>query len=313
MTNKNVVKSGNFWVCKCCDYKASRMEHMTRHLSTLKHKICENTKFDEENTNEKVEKVAKIEEDKLFVCECGKQYRHQSSLWNHKKKCTYEEEEEEEECEEIKNSNSNGISEELVVKLNEIVVNSVQTVIKELAPQIGTQIGTQNNTNTINNNQRFNINVFLNEKCKDAMNMSDFIKSIEVSLQQLDLTKTKGLEQGITNVIMENMSNLSVYERPIHCTDMKRETIYIKDDDKWEKDGDKTKIKYAIKKTSGKNYDALVKWTKENPDFMDSDDKQRYYALALSKLGKPLNGIDDKVIKKICNQTYIKDDLNDEL
>tara|TARA_B100000965_G_scaffold90472_2_gene73692 strand:- start:7163 stop:8029 length:867 start_codon:yes stop_codon:yes gene_type:complete len=288
------------------------MEHMTRHLSTLKHKICENTKFDEENTNEKVEKVAKIEEDKLFVCECGKQYRHQSSLWNHKKKCTYEEEEEEE-CEEIKNSNSNGISEELVVKLNEIVVNSVQTVIKELAPQIGTQIGTQNNTNTINNNQRFNINVFLNEKCKDAMNMSDFIKSIEVSLQQLDLTKTKGLEQGITNVIMENMSNLSVYERPIHCTDMKRETIYIKDDDKWEKDGDKTKIKYAIKKTSGKNYDALVKWTKENPDFMDSDDKQRYYALALSKLGKPLNGIDDKVIKKICNQTYIKDDLNDEL
>ena len=106
-----------------------------------------------------------------------------------------------------------------MVKLNEIVVNSVQTVIKELAPQIGTQIGTQNNTNTINNNQRFNINVFLNEKCKDAMNMSDFIKSIEVSLQQLDLTKTKGLEQGITNVIMENMSNLSVYERPIHCTD----------------------------------------------------------------------------------------------
>ena len=108
---------------------------------------------------------------------------------------------------------------------------------------------------------------------------------------------------------MENMRKLSVNERPIHCTDTKRDTLYIKDDDKWEKDRDKSKIKYAIKKASSKNYEALSNWTAENPDFMQSDDKQRYYALALSKLGKPLDGIDDKVIKKICNSTYIKDDL----
>tara|TARA_B100000965_G_scaffold165927_1_gene138267 strand:+ start:484 stop:1419 length:936 start_codon:yes stop_codon:yes gene_type:complete len=311
MADKKVEKGGKKWRCEICDYKTSRSDLFTKHLSTVKHKKLQNTYKYLQNTSEKVEKVAKNENDEenddenieeKFYCRCGRSYKHRQSLFKHQNNCDYEE----------KEPSGSGVTEEQVCKLisqnTEMMLNSFNTIIKEIAPQIGTQ-----NNNTINNNQRFNINVFLNEQCKDAMNMSDFIKSIEVSLQQLDLTKTMGLEQGITNVIMENMSRLSVYERPIHCTDTKRETLYIKDGDKWEKDKDKTKIKHAIKKTSGKNYDALVKWTKENPDFMDSDDKQRYYALALSKLGKPLDGIDDKVIKKICNSTYIKDDLNDEI
>ena len=306
MTEK-VAKVANNFYCEICDYKCSNKTNFEKHLSTLKHKNCENT----DKYLQKVAKVAKNENDEenddenieeKFYCRCGRSYKHRQSLFKHQNNCDYEE----------KDPSASGITEEQVCKLisqnTEMMLNSFNTIIKEIAPQIGTQ-----NNNTINNNQRFNINVFLNEQCKDAMNMSDFIKSIEVSLEQLDLTKNMGLEAGITKVIMENMSKLSVYERPIHCTDTKRDSLYIKDDDKWEKDRDKSKIKYMIKKASGKNYDALVRWTKENPDFMQSDDKQRYYALALSKLGKPLDGIDDKVIKKICNSTYIKDDLNDEI
>ena len=143
----------------------------------------------------------------------------------------------------------------------------------EIAPNMG-----NNNNNTINNNQKFNINVFLNEECKDAINMSDFLKSIEVSFEQLDYTKVNGLEKGITKVIMDNLNKLSKYERPIHCTDMKRETIYIKDDDRWEKDKDKEMIKKVINKTSNKNYTALVNWKDENPNFMNYDEKQAYFA-----------------------------------
>ena len=110
---------------------------------------------------------------------------------------------------------------------------------------------------------------------------------------------------------MENMNKLSLYERPIHCTDKKRETLYIKDNDTWEKDKGKEKLKKAINKTSNKNYTALINWKKENPDYMDYDHKQLYYAKAMSKLGKPIEDVDDKIVKKICNETYLKDNLED--
>ena len=176
----------------------------------------------------------------------------------------------------------------------------------DILPKIG---NVTNNTNNTNNNQRFNINVFLNEQCKDAINMSDFVKSIEVSIDQLDYTKNRGLTAGLSKTIMENMNKLSVYERPLHCTDIKRETLYIKEDDKWEKDNDKTKIKKAIKKASTKNYHALQSWKDENPDLDFNEDKQNYFAHTLSTLGKPINDIDDKIIKKLCKDVYVKDSI----
>ena len=103
------------------------------------------------------------------------------------------------------------------------------------------------------------------------------------------------------------MNKLSLYERPIHCTDTKRETLYIKDNNIWEKDTDKSKIKQAIKKTSNKNYTALTNWTKANPNFMKDDNKQLFYAKAISSVGKPLEGIDVKVIKNLCNSTKLKE------
>ena len=149
--------------------------------------------------------------------------------------------------------------------------------------------------------------MFLNEECKDAINMSDFIKSIQVSIEQLQYTTNNGLGKGITKVIMDNMNKLSKYERPLHCSDLKRETIYIKEDDKWEKDTHKDKLKKAINKTSNKNYSALCDWTSENPGFMKQDDKQYFYAKTASTIGKPICDLEDKIIKSICKENLMKE------
>ena len=183
---------------------------------------------------------------------------------------------------------------QITMQLNHMSDQAKQ--MTEIIPKIG---------HTQNNN--FNINVFLNENCKNALNMSDFLKSITISLEQLDFTKNHGLEKGITKVITDNINKLSLTERPIHCTDMKRETLYIKDNNIWEKDKDKSKIKQVIQKTSNKNYSALSDWSKENPDFLDNENKQDYYTKTITTIGKPIENIDKKIIKTLCKENYIKE------
>mgnify|MGYP006087834265 CR=1 FL=1 len=324
---KNEQNELNIFYCKCCHYKCFKKSNFNRHLLTAKHQKLENTitinqneqlKLKKEQKPLEVKKEEAIKQEILlgdFKCECGKAYKHYPSLWTHKKNCTFIEDTQIVEKPEGSNDYKDMIL-ELVKENKEMRTMMVeqQKTIGELIPKVGNNNSTtNNNNNTIN--QKFNINVFLNEQCKDAINMSDFIKQIEISLEQLDFTKTNGLEKGLTQAIMDNMNKLSVYERPMHCTDVKRETLYIKDNDTWEKDRDKSKIKQVIKKASNKNYTALTNWTKANPKFMEDDSKQMFYAKAMSKIGKPLDGIDDKVIKNLCNNTQIKeikDDLKDE-
>lgn len=289
MTDEKVAK---VYFCENCNYKCFNKTNFDKHLATRKH-------INLQNTDEKVAKDCKT-----FVCICGKSYKHRQSLFTHQSKCTYEP---------VKNEevNETSVSQDLileVVKKQQDQISQLTDAIKDIAPKLGNNNTT--NSNNTNNTNQFNINVFLNEDCKNAINMSEFIKSIEVSLEQLDLTKTKGLEKGITKVIMDNMNKLSVHERPLHCTDIKRETLYIKDNDKWEKDKDKEKIKEVIKKTQNKNYPALQKWTEANPGYMGDDAKQIYYAKAMSAAGKPIDEVDDKIIKNVCKQTYVKEDLN---
>jgi len=313
-----IPKNPKKFSCINCDYFTDSKKDYEKHLSTQKHKNRINN--DEKGTNNYTSNT-KIPESPKYFCECGKEYKYRQGLFQHKKKCNYEEK-----CEEIvekKPDKELELKDMFLTVVNEnkelrsMMVEQQKTIMEqskqmtEIIPKIGNNNSTTNN-NTINNNQRFSINLFLNEKCKDAINMSDFIKSISVSLEQLDFTKTQGLEKGISNVIMENMNKLSLYERPMHCTDTKRETIYIKDNDTWEKDKDKSKLKNAIRKTSNKNYTALTNWTKENPDFMEDDDKQMFYARAMSTLGKPMDGVDDKIVKKICSNTYLKESLDNE-
>ena len=234
----------------------------------------------------------------------GKKYKYKQGLSVHKKKCTFILDEH--------SDNSNNqltLSNDVVLKLlndNQELKNIIfkqQEQISELIPKVG------NTNNTINNNQKFNINVFLNEHCKDAINLSDFIKSLHVTLEQLDFTKQNGLADGISKTIIDNMSKLSIYERPMHCTDVKRETLYIKEDNTWSKDKAKEKVKNVIKKTSSKNYNALMDWKTLNPDFMKSEDKTDYFTKTISTIGKSTDSIDEKVIKKLCKEIYVKDSI----
>ena len=309
MLTKKTKKNEFNYNCNFCNYNTCKKTDYKRHILTDKHKMLTNV----DNKNEK-------NENKEFTCECGKIYKHRQSLSVHKKKCvlfnnctsliTIEEKKEiielKEDNKELKEDNKElkEDNKELKVMIKELIKENAkqQQQITELIPKIG-----NNNNNTINNNQKFNINVFLNEKCKDAINMSDFIKSIEVSIQQLDFTKQNGLANGLSKTIMDNMNKLSVYERPLHCTDVKRETLYIKDENEWSKDSSKEKIKKAIKKASGKNYNALEDWKNENPDFMSNDSKTDYFTNTIRTIGKTDNNTEEKIIKKLCKETYVKD------
>ncbi len=182
------------------------------------------------------------------------------------------------------------------------IIIKQQEQMNEILPKIGNN----NNNNTNIQNNKFNIKVFLNEQCKDAINMSDFIKSLHITIEQLDFTNKKGLADGLSKSIIENMNKLSIYKRPMHCTDTKRETLYIKDDDNWSKDINKEKIKHVINKASSKNYNALMEWKKLNPDFMNNEDKTDYFTKTISTIGKPSSSIDEKVIKNLCKETYVK-------
>jgi len=305
--------------CVACKFTTITKYKYNRHIKTKKH--LKNTEDDNKNN----------------ICYCGKNYKFLSGLSRHKNFCPtainmnlkIERETENEyvrnqiidlyrETSELKETNktlkktlkdTNSKLEQSMKNTNTKLEQSMKNNQIINCDNNTTNNTTNNNNNTVNNNieNKFNINVFLNEDCKNAINMSDFIKSITVTLEQLDFTKNNGLEKGLSNVILENMNKLSLTERPVHCTDVKRETLYIKDNNIWEKDNDKSKIKKVIEKTSGKNYSAVCDWTKENPDFMDNENKQGYYTKTITTIGKPTKDIDNKIIKKICVNTCLKE------
>lgn len=302
-------KVADFFVCKFCDYKTGKKSDFNKHLLTAKHKNNENGN----NGNIKVAKVAKYNSLHVLSCKyCNKFFSSRSGLYKHGLKCNKKNKNLENEIIEnqiIENQiieNQNISSSDLVIKLlddnkemRKIMIKQ-QEQLSELIPQIGS-----NNNNTTNN--KLNINVFLNEQCKDALNMNEFIQTMQVSLEQLEYTKIHGLEQGLSKTIMENINKLSLYERPLHCTDAKRETLYIKDNNNWEKDRSKTKIKEVIKSTCNKNYEALKTWKETNPDYMENENKKDSFINIISQIGKSIENIDNKVIKKICKETYVND------
>jgi len=304
MGNKKIPKNPIFFCCEKCNYNTSSKKDFNKHLLTLKHKNGINDNKITKNNNS-------------FICEtCNKEYCYLSGLFRHKKKCDFisnkiKIENTFDDNNEINNNtidccnNKLELTNDLIMKIlndNQEMRNIIvkqQEQISELIPKVG-----NNNNNTQNN--KFNIQVFLNEQCKDAINMSDFIKSLHITIDQLDFTKQNGLAQGLSKSIIDNMSKLSIYQRPMHCTDTKRETLYIKDDDNWSKDGAKEKLKNVINKASSKNYNALMEWKKLNPDFMNNEDKTDYFTKTISTIGKPTSTIDDKVIKLLCKEIYVK-------
>jgi hypothetical protein len=320
MTYKILQKNANIFRCETCDFNTGNKCNYLKHLDTRKHKTLTKT-----DTN-----LAK-NATPLFECLCGKSYKHRQSLYAHKKVCLKKDVAicetalEHSNVNENSNVNNNDVNnndvnndfKDLVCKMmienNEIKAmlikenQDLRSQIKELIPKVGSNSNITNNNTNNNINNKFNIQIFLNEQCKDAINIKDFIQSIKISLEQLEQIQNKGLVEGLATAILENIGRLSLYERPIHCTDIKRETLYIKHDDIWEKDETKQNIKQAIKELSHKPYSTLKEWLDNNPNYMDDENKQNYFIQATRCLGQKCDTIDTKVIKKICFNTYIKD------
>ena len=310
MLTKMPQNAPTFYACIPCDFKSCKKSHYERHLSTHKHKMLTN-----------VDKMPQKGATPEFICECGKIYKHRQSLSIHKKKCLFIEESSvlveskniiEKKIEKIDNNlieNESTDYKSIIMKLIDENAEFKNLLIKQ-QDQIGELIPKVGNNNT-NIKQKFNINIFLNEQCKDALNMNDFLNQIEISLENLLTTKNKGLTEGISNVFIENMSKLSLYERPMHCTDIKRETLYIKENNVWEKDGDKSRIKTAIKEASCAQFKRVKEWMDENPDYENDEKKQQEFIQLIVKCGESIDGIDNKIIKRLCNSSYLRDNLDE--
>jgi len=248
---KKVAKT---FQCVDCDYITSRKSSYDKHIHTAKHKqLTEvNTELTETGANCC----------KLFCQICNREYRSRVGLWKHKQKCNSKDESDGEVDDEVKKTDELTELVKYLMKENSEMKTMMMKVIEN-----GTHHNTTNTTNNTNShNKAFNLNFFLNETCKDAMNIMDFVESIQLQLSDLEKVGEVGYVEGISNIIVKNLNELDVTQRPVHCTDKKRETMYIKDEDKWEKDESNSKIKKAIKRVASKNQRLLPKFKEAHPD-----------------------------------------------
>ncbi len=287
------------FLCENCNFITSNKKDYSRHLMTLKHKKEMNgLVLDDDFTPKKPQ---------TYLCDCGKEYKYNQGLWKHKQNC---------------NKQKNTINENKDDKI-EILTNLILDVVKqntELTNKIVdmSKSGQINNINngTINNNKTFNLNVYLNETCKNAMNLTDFIDSLQLQLSDLEHIGKVGFIEGISNIIVKKLNSLDETERPVHCTDRKRESVYIKDENKWKKeDENKTGLRKVIKKVAFKNEKLLPKFKETYPDYNDSDSKRsdQYSKIVIEAMGgntdEPTKDKEDKIIKKIVKEVTINKSL----
>jgi ribosomal protein L37AE/L43A len=277
------------YICKFCDFNTSKKNDYTRHTLTQKHK----NHILATNGNEFSAKSAKT-----YICEfCEKEYNDRTGLWKHKKKCNKNISD--------KTNQTPDITPELINLITELVKgqNGIQESIVELCKNV--PHNTTNSHNNNSNNKSFNLQFFLNETCKDAMNIMDFVDSIKLQLSDLERVGELGYVEGISNIIVKNLNNLDVTQRPVHCTDKKREVLYVKDEDKWEKeDESKEKIHKVIKKVALKNQRMIPKFKEEHPDCGKSTSKfsDQYNKIILEAMGGTGNNDKEKeerIVKNI--------------
>ena len=289
------------FICEKCDYKCSKQSEYNKHILTNKHKILHNPTLNP---------TSEISE-KIYECNCGKIYKHSSTLYTHKKKCTSTNETENNETDSNDTDNNNNEIKELkelmkyLMKENSELKTMMFEVIKN---------GTHNNT-TNSHNKSFNLQFFLNETCKDAMNIMDFVDSIKIQLSDLENVGKLGYVDGISNIIAKNLNSLDETKRPVHCTDTKREVMYVKDEDKWEKEEDnKPKIRKLIKHVAHKNTKLLKDYKTKYPGCEKSESKfsDKYDKLIVEAFGGKGDNDDakeDKIIKNILKEVKIEKDI----
>lgn len=279
----------NQYVCTICDYKCIRKSLWKQHIMTAKHKkATEATERQPTNMHTSLK----------FICDiCNREYKQRSGLWRHKKKCNVKED-----ITDTEDTNMSVIVKELMthMKTQAEQLRDQNKIINELIPKIGN-----------NNNNKLNINVFLNEQCKDAINMSDFLISLKIKLPDIDYVKNNGLMEGIRSVFINGLNELDTYKRPIHCTDIKRETMYIKNNNEWEKDNGKEKIKYAIGDIAQKHRLAISEWELHNPEWTNSEKGKDEYIKLVQNLmcNVQEHNHENKIIRNIAKSTIIQETI----
>ena len=311
ITPKNAV----YAECLKCYFKCFKKSDWTRHILTRKH-----TNDDDDDANDDALSVQKTpftpKKSKQYQCECGKKYSYRQGLNIHKKKCSFTQdntsiennllEKENNSTIEIKNNDSFNEKEIILSLLNQN--NMLQNQILDMCKE---RTNTCINNGNINYNKTFNLNIFLNEQCKDAMNIMEFVESLKLQISDLESVGKLGFVEGISNIIVRNLKALDVHKRPLHCSDTKRETIYIKDEDKWEKENqDKKKLKKAIKHIAHKNSKMITEFKAKYPDCIYSASKKsdQYNKLIIEAMGGLGNEDEDnenKIIKKIAKEVVI--------
>jgi len=320
-TNKNAEKNKRFFFCEKCKFECCKKSNYDKHISTLKHqrlmetndipnkkcliengkKLDETIMNDTIKDNKKMPKNAEKNADDNFFCKCGKYYKHMSSLCKHKKYCNND----------INNKYMHNENEqqELIIQLLKQNKELQQSLIELSKEKYVTNISNNNNCN----NKTFNLNFFLNEQCKDAVNMSDFLNSMKIELSDLENTGRLGFVEGISKLLLKNLRALDTYKRPIHCSDLKRQTLYIKDNNKWEKEDDeKMRLKNAIRIVANQNIKKISDWTKAHPECRDSESKkndQYLHIVSNSMCGGTIEETQknlDNIVKNIVKEVVIE-------
>jgi len=309
MSTKKSPKISKIFHCETCDYTCSKNSEWTKHILTSKHKkSTESTFINEKNANP-------------HCCEhCGNTYKERTGLWRHSKKC--QKSPKISEMVTVKNDAqtqaisdmSNNIIMELLKQNSEFkdLIVDQHKLICENNKQLVDLAGKAGSYNTNCHNKTFNLQVFLNEQCKDALNITDFVNQIKLQLSDLDMIGRVGYTEGMSKIIVRNLKELDISKRPIHCSDLKREVMYVKDKDAWEKEnGENVKIKNAIKFIEHKNVRQLPQWKAENPESDDYDSQRHmdYHKIIIESMGGATNEDEnkkrEKIIKNIAKEVVI--------
>jgi hypothetical protein len=289
MKTKTLLKDDDstvnkIFICSHCNYRCLKSKHFKQHLMTRKHI--------EEVQNHATSSAALLNES-------------EASANEDKKKLGYIMNETNAETSENKN--------ELILQLlkdNEsmkIFMKEQNDMLKEMIANHNTT--TTNNIRHKNIKQKFNINIFLNEQCKDAINMCDFIKSLKVTFHDLEITRDKSLEESVSTIMLRGLKELDVYKRPIHCTDQKRDVMYIKDEEKWEKDDGNVKLKESIDTLSKKQMYTLKELRDSDPEIKTNDDKRDKFLVTMNHVSTPITELGGKkMIKTIGKEIFIDKD-----
>jgi hypothetical protein len=298
MKQKKSKNEQHIFSCKICDYTCKSKYNLKRHFSTTKHKMKQNETKKENKTS-----------DTIFSCKtCNQEFKSRTTLWRHNKNPCHPEKESEGTLVKMEENQNNDLINTLILQLAEAQTKN-QEITNELVKQnqkiLEHMVKTPNNITNTNCNNKMTINMYLNKECKDAMNLTDFVENVQISLEDLKYTTENGYVKGISNIFAKQLQEMKPTERPIHCSDKKRMQFYIKEEDKWEKDTKHSKIDKSIGEVMLKQIKKIRHWEDDHPHFMHDEKLRNTWNKMIQQT---LGGASDDEMKK--NKMNIKKEVS---